>query len=54
VSEVKAPIDDIWRFLKGPLGSVVLDIRKRPIGKTDFRGRFVAEFQPHDFGARRD
>jgi hypothetical protein len=54
VSKVISPINDVWRFLDGPLGSVVLDIRERPVGETDLWRRFVPELQPHDFGAGRD
>jgi hypothetical protein len=47
-------INDVWRFLDGPLRSVVLDIRERPVWETDLRRRFVPELQPHYFGAGRN
>jgi hypothetical protein len=51
VGEVVSPVNDIWRFLDATPGSVILDIRERPVGETDLRRWFVPELQPHDFGA---
>gem|GEM_PF-2123068 len=54
VSQVISPVNNVWRFLYGPLGSLVLDIRERPVGETDLGRGFVPELQPHDLGAGRD
>src|SRR2546423_942702 len=47
-------VNDVWRFLDGPLRCVVLNVREGSIGKANLPRWLVPELQTHDFGAGRD
>src|SRR4051812_37231051 len=49
-----APVDDVRRVLDGLEYRVVLDVGERLVRQADLGRRRIAEFQPHDFSARRD